>query len=53
MTFHRNLWLFFKAHRQEIHFIFWFLMILTVLNSIYYFFAGTSVENFHPYGYDR
>lgn len=46
MTFHRNLWLFFKSRRQEIHFIFWFLVILTVLNSVYYFFAGTSVENF-------
>lgn len=46
MAIHRNLWLFFSSHRQEIRFIFWFLVILTVLNSIYYFFAKTSVEDF-------
>jgi len=46
MVLHRNLWLFFSSHRQEIRFIFWFLVILTVLNSVYYLLAKTSVEDF-------
>ena len=41
-----NLRLFFNYHRPEILFTFWFLLILAVLNGIYYLFAGTPVEEF-------
>jgi exosortase family protein XrtM len=38
--------LFFNAHWQEIHFTFWFLVILAGLNYVYYLLAGSSVEEF-------
>jgi exosortase family protein XrtM len=46
MAFHQNLRLFFGAYRQEVRFVFWFLVILTALNITYYLFARTSVEDF-------
>jgi exosortase family protein XrtM len=36
----------FHAHRQELHFTFWFLVLLAGLNYLYYVFAGTSIEDF-------
>jgi exosortase family protein XrtM len=38
--------LFFNAHRQEIYFTFWFLLILAGLNYLYYVLTGTVVEDF-------
>jgi len=43
---HRKLSLFFNAYRQELHFTFWFLLILAALNYVYCLLAGTAVESF-------
>jgi exosortase family protein XrtM len=43
---HRKLGLFFNAYGQELRFTFWFLLILAVLNYLYYLLTGTAVENF-------
>ena len=42
----QNLRLFFSSYRPEIQFSFRFLVILALLNGIYYLFAKTPVEDF-------
>jgi exosortase family protein XrtM len=45
-VFQQNVRLLWNAHRQEIRFTVYFLVILAGLNLLYYLLAGTSVEDF-------